>query len=115
MSAVFLDEFCLATKKESLANMAKRFKVNVKTFKDCEFIIAHYGYESYEGSSFCLYRKEGVLYENYASHCSCYGLEGQWDPSETTPEALKLRIDTDYRFTPEIKKILKRRVLRDLK
>jgi hypothetical protein len=115
MGTVFLDDFDFPTKKESLAKMAKEFKVDVKTFKGCEFIVAQYSYEEYAGSSFCLYKKDGVLYENYGNHCSCFGLEGQWEPSETTAEALKLRINADSSFTPEIKKILESKVFKALK
>jgi hypothetical protein len=55
--------------------------------------IAWYGYGSYEGDSFVLFEDSGKLYEVNASHCSCFGIEGQWTPEETTVEALKHRLD----------------------
>ncbi len=58
---------------------------------DSEVIIAGYEYENYEGSAFVLYEKNGKLYEANGGHCSCYGLEGQWKPEETTWEALAMR------------------------
>lgn len=32
--------------------------------------------------------KDRELYENHASHCSCYGFEGQFKPEKTTVEYL---------------------------
>jgi hypothetical protein len=37
-----------------------------------------YAYKSYSGEAFVLFEAEGKLYEINGSHCSCYGLEGQW-------------------------------------
>lgn len=59
----------------------------------CQFIIADYTYENYSGSSFVLFVLNGQLYENHGSHCSCYGLEGQWSPEETSIEELEGRLD----------------------
>lgn len=42
-----------------------------------------------DSSSFFLLRKDGKLYQNHGSHCSCYGFEGQWEPEETEVDALK--------------------------
>lgn len=59
----------------------------------CQFIIADYTYENYSGSSFVLFMQNGTLYENHGSHCSCYGLEGQWGPEETSVAELEGRLD----------------------
>jgi hypothetical protein len=61
-------------------------------FKGAEILLASYGTPSYEGYAFVLFRRDGKLYEVNGSHCSCYGLEGQWDPEETTTEALRHRV-----------------------
>lgn len=58
---------------------------------DAEILLAYYGYGSYCGSSFVVFRQNGKLYEVNASHCSCYGLSDQWDPEETTVAALRMR------------------------
>ena len=42
--------------------------------------LAWYGYGSYDGQSLVIFEKDGQLYEVNGSHCSCYGLEGQWRP-----------------------------------
>lgn len=54
-------------------------------------LIAVYTYESYSGKAFVLYEHDGKLFEVNASHCSCYGLENQFDPEETTWAALLMR------------------------
>lgn len=58
-----------------------------------EVLLASYTYEDYSGDAFVLFRKGDKLYEVNGGHCSCYGLEGQWDPEETTVEALRHRLE----------------------
>jgi hypothetical protein len=57
--------------------------------EDMRIILAWYGHGSYCGNSYVLFEKDGKLYENNASHCSCYGLEKQWAPEEVSLEYLK--------------------------
>ena len=56
---------------------------------------ADYTYEDYSGSATVIFEKDGKLWEVNGSHCSCYGLEGQWQPEETTWEAIAIRGDED--------------------
>ena len=58
---------------------------------DHQILYASYGGGSYEGDALVIYESGGMLYENHGSHCSCYGLEGQWTPEATSWAALKLR------------------------
>lgn len=62
-------------------------------FKGIEILLASYGTGNYEGDAFVLFRKGGKLFEVNGSHCSCYELEGQWRPEETTKEALQHRLE----------------------
>lgn len=62
-------------------------------FKGAEILLASYGTPSYEGYAFVLFRRDGKLWEVDGSHCSCYGLAGQWDPEQTTVDALRHRIN----------------------
>ena len=64
--------------------------------KNCKVLLAWYGYGDYDGSAFVLFEKNGQLYEVNGGHCSCYGLEGQFEPEETTVEALRHRIQEGY-------------------
>lgn len=58
----------------------------------CDILVAYESVGSWgcDSSSFTLMRRQsdGALLENHGSHCSCYGFEGQWEPEETTKEAL---------------------------
>jgi len=54
-------------------------------------IAAYYTYEDYSGAAFVLFEQDGKLYEVNAFHCSCYGLENQWAPEETSLEAVRMR------------------------
>ncbi|MCX6096816.1 MAG: hypothetical protein NT125_08960, partial [Candidatus Bipolaricaulota bacterium] len=49
-------------------------------------------YEDYWGSAFVLLARDGRLYEVNGSHCSCFGLEGQWALEETVLEELANRV-----------------------
>ena len=56
-----------------------------------QILFASYDCPPYEGYAFVLYEQDGKLYEVNGSHCSCYGLEGQWEPEETTWSAIAIR------------------------
>lgn len=58
-----------------------------------ELLIAYYNIEGYDGTAYVLYRQDGKLYEVFGSHCSCYGLEEQWEPEEVSIAALQFRLD----------------------
>lgn len=80
------------------ADVEKEFDVNLS---DYEIVYAIYETESYEGTSFVLATKDGILYEIHGSHCSCYGLEGQWEPEETNIAAIEERIKAHWDFSSE--------------
>jgi hypothetical protein len=49
-------------------------------------IFAQYDVDGYDGSAWVIYRNGDKIYAVSGGHCSCYGLEGQWDPEEYTAE-----------------------------
>lgn len=51
-----------------------------------EVIFAAYKYEDYSGDAVVAYRNGETYYLNEGSHCSCYGLEDQWQPEAYTKE-----------------------------
>lgn len=57
-----------------------------KALENCpepeEVIVAVYEYESYDGTAVVVYRNGETYYSVYGSHCSCHGLEDQFDPEE---------------------------------
>ena len=64
-----------------------------ETWAGVDVLLASYTNEWYNGDAFVLFKKNGKLYEVNASHCSCHGLEGQWDPEETCIDSLKKRLE----------------------
>jgi hypothetical protein len=85
------------------ADISKQFsdynaKVPPELVKDSEVLFASYNTPPYEGYAFVLFERDGKLYEVNGSHCSCYGLEDQWQPEETSWAALKIRKFTAYLF-----------------
>lgn len=76
-------------KKLGREAMAKDFNAEVPP--DGDILLAWYSYEDYSGSAFVLFKKGDDLFEVNGGHCSCNGLEGQWDPKPTTWGALAMR------------------------
>ena len=72
-------------------DVKREFAVKDDSLKDAFIILAWYGYGDYDGSAFVLFERNGKLYEVNGGHCSCYGLEDQWDPEETSIEELAHR------------------------
>jgi hypothetical protein len=95
--------------------MAYDFRIEQSQLKGVQVLLAAYTYEDYAGSAFVLFRRRGKLYEVNGSHCSCYGLEGQWDPTEVTKKELMHRIEHGSlgayygnKFADELKSVLKK-------
>lgn len=60
---------------------------NFAKAEDSDIIICYAYYDTsqaYEGSAMVLYYKKSTkkYYQAYGSHCSCYGLEDQWEGDE---------------------------------
>lgn len=45
-----------------------------------DVLFASYGHGSYCGDAVVFFRRGADLFVNEASHCSCNGFDGQWDP-----------------------------------
>lgn len=76
-------------------DLIEDFEIKNKETRNLEnlnILFASYNYENYSGEAWVLFEQNGKLYEVNGSHCSCYGLEGQWNPEETTLEELKYRL-----------------------
>lgn len=67
-------------------------KTAIKRWEPINILFASYGYENYSGDAWVLFEKEGKLYEVKGGHCSCYGLEGQWEPEEVNLDELQQRL-----------------------
>lgn len=60
-----------------------------KDLKGAKVLFAYYDCQNYSGDATVLYRKGGKIFIVGGSHCSCNGLEGQWEPKEVTVKYLK--------------------------
>jgi hypothetical protein len=59
--------------------------------KEAAILFALYDGGGYDGWAIVIFEQDGKLFEVNGSHCSCYGLEDQWNPEETSWGALKDR------------------------
>jgi hypothetical protein len=79
--------------------------------ESANILFASYGQANYSGDAFVIFEENGKLYEVSGSHCSCYGLEGQWSQEEVELKELEHRLlngtfgEDDYSdnsFKPEL-------------
>ena len=77
----------------NLDDLVREFGVTKEQLKGYKVIVALYEQGDYDGTAFVLLRKGRKYYEVNASHCSCYGLEGQLDFEETSEKALRHRYE----------------------
>jgi len=103
-------------KDTGLDGMVWDFKLKPSELDGVKVLLASYGYGNYCGVAFVLFKRDGKLFEVNANHCSCYGLEQEWYPEETTKEALLHRLNegklgddgyTDNVFRDELREVLK--------
>lgn len=81
----------------NIEDVAKEF--DEEDILSYEIIVASYFYEDYEGAAYVLAKRDGVYYEVHARHCSCNGLEGDWEPDIVDLNYLRLRVNNG-RFGP---------------
>lgn len=80
--------------ESKLEGLRKEFSVTEDALVGFEVLLASYYCESYGGGAFVLLRRsDGKLFEVNASHCSCFDLEGQWGPEETSVSELRRRLE----------------------
>lgn len=93
---IFMHDF------DSKESVISQFGLNSEALDGAEILLAYYHVGDYgcDSSAFVLYEKDSKLFEVHGGHCSCYGLSeigysgevgSQWDPEETTIEALEHR------------------------
>lgn len=80
MKALYIEGF------NSREDVEEKFRVSLPP--TIEILIAIYRQHDYEGYAHVLYADRSTtpaeLYDVHGSHCSCYGLEGQWEPKPIT-------------------------------
>lgn len=73
-------------------SMMHEFQIEEDKLEGVDILFAIYDGGGYDGDVFVVFEKGGDLFE-VGGHCSCYGLEGQWEPEKADPEILKERIE----------------------
>lgn len=64
----------------------------ISKYETRNILFASYNQDNYSGDAWVLFEENGELFEVNGSHCSCYGLEGQWEPEKVTLEELEYRL-----------------------
>lgn len=67
-------------------------KINLSKYENINILFASYSCDNYEGDAYVLFEREGQLFEVFGSHCSCYGLEGQFEEEESSLDAIEHRL-----------------------
>jgi hypothetical protein len=75
-------------KWENQQRLISDYEITEKDLDGYEILFAAYGGRDYEGKALVILRKENKLYMTEGSHCSCFGLEGQFSPDEVNLEML---------------------------
>lgn len=82
-------------------DIVSSFSAPAGALDGAEVHYADYRYENYSGYATVIFTKDGKLYEVNGSHCSCYGLEGQWEPEETSWKAIAMRESGELKYLSE--------------
>ena len=83
--AVFVGDF------HTVEDIIEAFDISSDALREATILFASYLQGYYDGSALVLFERGGKLYEVNGSHCSCYGLEDQWEPEETSMAAIRMR------------------------
>jgi len=83
--------------------MMDDFNIDEWSVKDCTILYAYYNNEDYEGYATVIFERFGQLYEVNGNHCSCFGLEDQWKPEETSLASLQSEQNWHLHDAPDIK------------
>lgn len=95
---VYMKEAEYKSEKAPYANVEyweeKKLKMTkaIKKYENKNILFASYGRDNYSGDAWVLFEENGKLYEVNGSHCSCYGLEGQWEAEEVVLKELENRL-----------------------
>lgn len=101
--------------EDGLEGLKRDFRIDDAALKGAKILFASYTYEDYSGSAYVLFKRDGKLFEVEGGHCSCFGLETQWEPSETSKAALLFRLEKGYfpdNAGPEVRKLIATRKIR---
>lgn len=85
---------------ENWNDVLGQFEVEASEVPNAVPLFASYDNGGYEGAATVVYIDDGKFWLVTGSHCSCYGLEGMWEPEDMPYEALvHLAQEGDYSFS----------------
>lgn len=84
--------------KELLSDFSTVYGMGMRApdISDDDVLFAFYTSHCYGGRAFVLVSKNKELFEVNGYHCSCNGLEDQWELEPTSWASLKMRTDKGY-------------------
>lgn len=93
---------------ENASDVLDAFKVTDDQRDGVNIIYAEYEFEECDGSATVVFERNGDLFEVYGAHCSCYGLEWQWEPELIDKQvyAERLRLAKDWPILDAVKPYL---------
>lgn len=85
---------------ESWEDVLRHFEVEAGSVVPDQVYLAAYDESEagYDGYADVVYRIGDRYFRVQASHCSCYGLEGQWEPEEYSREEFLGALERDMHF-----------------
>lgn len=89
MKSVWLNDW----EDAGVSQLEQHFGLKTGSLQDIEILLASYKESDDSGYAFVLYRHQQCLYEVNASHDSVLDFRDQWQPEETTVEALIYRLN----------------------
>lgn len=95
----------------SVDDVVSNFALSPSDLEGVEILYAMYDGGGYDGWAWVLFRKEGKLFEVNGSHCSCYGLEDQWEPSLSSVKAIMMRPNVDEALKQKLQDIFDDHIL----
>ncbi len=87
-------------KADPRADIINEFRIKPEELERFDVLVWFYSYEDYSGDSYVLLRdrKTKELFVNESGHCSCYGLEGTFEPTRTLASVEQKRFENAYRL-----------------
>ena len=83
-TTLFLNDYEGSTYDDVINSIIIEYQVEKQEILKYHILIAQVCRDGYEESSyFLLIRNDGKIFENFGSHCSCFGFENQFEPKET--------------------------------
>lgn len=90
---LFLEDLSGQTEEQVRAHLIGALEIGAQDLDRFEILVAYESVGSWgcDSSQWLLLRDKntGELFENFGSHCSCYGFEGQFKPEPTTVKYLR--------------------------